>query len=313
MQRKHTDEQFMEAWGRLRSPSAVAAELGVSVRGVYDRRRKLEANTGEKLSVWSQSSSADYPDRHDLGILNGTIIVFSDAHFWPGIRTTAFRGLLCFINELQPKAVINNGDAFDGASVSRHPKINWENTPSIIQELKACEACLEEIEFAAGEAKLIWPLGNHDARFESRLSANAPQYEFVQGFHLKDHFPSWKPCWSVWNGNTVIKHRWKGGIHAAHNNTVNSGVNIITGHLHSLKVTPFNDYNGTRFGVDTGTLADPNGPQFRNYLEESPTNWRSGFVVLTYRDGRLLWPEVVNVFDKDHVEFRGEIINVSKF
>lgn len=78
-------------------------------------------------------------------------------------------------------------------------------------------------------------------------------------------------------------------------------------------MTPFNDYNGTRFGVDTGTLADPNGPQFRNYLEESPTNWRSGFVVLTYRDGRLLWPEVVNVFDKDHVEFRGEIINVSKF
>jgi hypothetical protein len=106
-------------------------------------------------------------------------------------------------------------------------------------------------------------LGNHDARFENRLAANAPQYEQVHGFSLKDHFPAWRPCWAVWNGSTVIKHRYKGGVHATHNNTVNSGVNIVTGHLHSLKVTPFDDYNGTRYGVDTGTLADPQGAAVR--------------------------------------------------
>lgn len=310
---KVTDAEFLRLWEKHRSPTIISQITGLAVRNVHSRRRALESRAQTTLTVNQRPLSSTHPDRIDLGILNGQIIVFSDAHFWPGIRTTAFKALLCFINELQPKAVINNGDAFDGASISRHPRINWESTPSVIQELKACEASLEEIEVAAGRAKLIWPLGNHDARFESRLAANAPQYEMVSGFHLKDHFPSWTPCWSVWNGDTVIKHRYKGGIHATHNNTVSAGVNIVTGHLHSLKVTPFDDYTGTRYGVDTGTLADPMGPQFRAYLEEGPTNWRSGFVVLTFKDGRLLWPEVVKVWDKNHVEFRGEVINVASF
>jgi len=118
-------------------------------------------------------------------------------------------------------------------------------------------------------------------------------------------------CWSCWpTDNVVVKHRWKGGIHATHNNTVNSGKSIVTGHLHSLKVTPFADYNGNRFGVDTGTLAEPSGPQFENYLEQSPTNWRSGFVVLTFKDGEMLWPEIVHKWADGQIEFRGQIIDV---
>jgi hypothetical protein len=75
-------------------------------------------------------------------------------------------------------------------------------------------------------------------------------------------------------------------------------------------VTPFDDYNGTRFGVDTGTLAEPTGAQFENYLELSPTNWRSGFAILTFHDGRLLWPELVHTWADGQVEFRGKIHNV---
>jgi hypothetical protein len=239
--------------------------------------------------------------------------VFSDAHFWPGVRTTAFKALVHFINEMNPKAVINNGDAFDGASISRFPRIGWDSKPSIIEELKACTERLGEIEEAAKDARLYWPLGNHDARFETRLAANAPQFEGVTGFHLKDHFPKWLPCWSVWvNDEVVVKHRFKGGIHATHNNTLWAGKTVVTGHLHSLKVTPFDDYNGTRWGVDTGTLADPHGPQFADYLETSPTNWRSGFIVLTFRDGKLLWPEVVRVVKDGVVDFRGQLVEVPR-
>jgi hypothetical protein len=154
-------------------------------------------------------------------------------------------------------------------------------------------------------------MGNHDSRFETRLAANAPEYQHVEGFALKDHLPNWAPCWSLWlNEDVVIKHRWKGGIHATHNNTVNSGMTMVTGHLHSLKVTPFDDYHGTRWGVDTGTLADPHGPQFTDYLEDAPTNWRSGFAVLTFHRGRLLWPELCRVMDERHVDFRGHVIEV---
>jgi len=319
----YTDAQFIELWNSHKSAAKVAEIIGMTERMVHKRRRSLEMRHGIKLESadsrgqnFAHRQTADkHPQRYDLGILNGTVVCFSDAHFWPGIRTTAFKGLLHVIRNMKPHAVVNNGDAFDGASISRFPRIGWDSTPTIIEELKACDAALGEIEEAAKGARhnvqLPWCLGNHDARFENRLAANAPQYEHVHGFSLKDHFPAWRPCWAVWNGSdTVIKHRYKGGLHATHNNTVNSGVNIVTGHLHSLKVTPFDDYHGTRYGIDTGTLADPLGPQFTNYLEEGPTNWRSGFVVLTFHEGQLLWPEVVKVHSPGKIQFRGAVMDV---
>ena len=311
------DQEFIELWRTHKNATEIAKILNIGVTKVRNRRQRIEVRYRINLPSAAANSPAHlrpraHPHKYDLGILNGQIIVFSDAHFWPGIRTTAFKGLLRLIKELKPKAVINNGDAFDGASISRHPRIGWDSVPSVIEELKACEASLGEIQEAAGHAKLIWCLGNHCARFETRLAANAPQFERVKGFSLKDHFPAWHPCWSVWNGNTVIKHRYKGGIHATHNNVLNAGVNIVTGHLHSLKVTPFDDYNQfTRYGIDTGTLAEPSGPQFRDYTEEGPLNWRSGFVVLTYVDGRLMLPEIAKKWDDDHIEFRGQILDVS--
>lgn len=314
----HTDEQFIEVWSRHNSPTKVAKILGIDIRGVQRRRKRIEERHSIILSSPNKPTpikSPENPARKHLGIENGVVIVFSDAHFWPSIHTTAYKGLLWAIKEFQPKAIIANGDVFDGASISRYPRIGWDSTPSVIQELRACEIALGEIEDIAQKARsntqLIWTLGNHDARFENRLAANAPQYEFVKGFTLKDHFPSWHPCWSCWpTENVAVKHRWKGGIHATHNNTVNAGVSIVTGHLHSLKVTPFADYNGNRFGVDTGTLAEPDGKQFENYLEDSPTNWRSGFAILTIHNGRLMWPELVHKWAEGQIEFRGKVYDV---
>jgi hypothetical protein len=319
-----TDAEFIEVWNTHKSPSKVAEALGMEQRNVHSRRRAIEMRHGIKLEALDAhakhythlQTAHQHPQRYDLGILNGTVICWSDAHFWPGIRTTAFRGLLWALGALKPKACINGGDAFDGASISRHPRIGWDSTPSVIQELKACEAALGEIEEAAKAARhniaLPWCLGNHDSRLESRLAANAPEFQGGKGFTLKDHFPAWKPCWAVWNGDTIIKHRMAGGVHATHANVLKAGKSVVTGHLHSLRCTPYDDYNDyTRYGVDTGTLAEPNGPQFSNYLEEGPVNWRSGFAVLTFFEGRLMWPEFVKKWDENHVEFRGKVIDVS--
>jgi hypothetical protein len=315
--RHFTDEEFITLFEMYKSPTLMSQDTGMSARGIMSRRNALEGRYGINISSVPIKERIDpKPPRLDLGILNGSVIVFSDAHFWPGIRTTAYDGLIWAIQNIDNlRAVINNGDAFDGASISRFPRIGWDKTPSLIEELKACEIALGEIEDEAKKlnrnVKLMWPMGNHDARFENRLAANAPQYEHIKGFSLKDHFPAWQPCWSVWlNESVIVKHRYKGGIHATHNNTVTAGVSMVTGHLHSLKVTPYDDYTGTRYGVDTGTLAEPTGPQFENYLEHSPTNWRSGFAILTFHKGVLLWPEVVKVYDKDHIEFRGQVIKV---
>lgn len=314
-----TDEQFIAKWHEHKSAQSLADEIGQDVRVVQNRRRGIESRHRIKLPVFDRRAHYKYIDtrsdgaRFPLAVQDGTVLVFSDAHFWPGARTTAFKGLLYFIEMLKPVAVICNGDAFDGASISRHPRIGWDSKPTVMEEIKACADRLGEIEAAAGGAKLIWPCGNHDARFESFLAANAPQMEHVPGFKLKDHFPAWVPCWSVWiNDDVVVKHRARGGVHATHNNTVNAGKTIVTGHLHSLKVTPFDDYNGTRWGVDTGTLADPYGPQFVDYTEDGFRNHRSGFAVLTFRNGRLLWPELAAVHDQETIDFRGHLIDVSK-
>ena len=317
-----TDGEFIELWGTHKSVVKVAAALGCTARAVNLRRRDIEHRYHINLDASDArgqfyrhfGSPAQSAARRHLTVRDGVVLVFSDAHFWPGVRTTAFRALLLFARMLRPAAVINNGDAFDGASISRYPRIGWDSKPSVIDELKACRDRLGECQEAAEEAgsdKLFWTLGNHDARFETRLAQNAPEYEGVKGFSLKDHFPAWAPCWSVWiNGNVIVKHRWKGGIHAGHNNTMGAGMTMVTGHDHNLGVTPFDDYTGTRWGVRTGTLADPHGPQFVDYTEDNPKNWRSGFAVLTFHEGRLLWPELCRVLDETHVDFRGTVIEV---
>lgn len=320
MKRKFTREQFLDAWQRHGSATLVSEELDTAIRVIYQYRRKLEAEgiplpahndlrytNGAPSLVESRLEKA----RLHTSIESGHVIIFSDAHFWPGIYSTAFRGLIKLIKDLKPKIVVNNGDAFDGSSISRFPRIGWDEMPSVIQELEAVHDHLSEIRAVSGKAKLYWPLGNHDARYENYLANKAPEFRGIKGFHLKDHFPEWEGCWAVWiNNDTVVKHRWKGGVYAPRNNTLHGGVNFVTGHLHSLKVFPHTDYSGTRFGVDTGTLADPDGPQFLDYTEDGPKDWRSGFAVLTYHKGRLLWPQLARVIGPNELDYCGQVLTV---
>lgn len=306
-----SESEFISICNRLKSPSAVAKTLSINVRNVEQRMQRLE-KTGVRFEVADKRSHRFVPDgnpaRLQKDVDHGVVIIGSDAHYIPGQVTVAHRAFLKLISELKPCCVVMNGDAFEGGTISRWPRIGWDKKPTVKDELQACTERLGEIQDVAKGAALVWPLGNHDARFETRLAAEAPEYEGVKGFQLRDHFPEWKPCWSFWiNDNTAIKHRLKGGIHATHNNVLWSGMNTITGHLHSLKCTPFSDYKGTRYGVDTGTLAEPYGPQFTDYTEDNPLNWRSGFVVLTYHHGYLLPPELCEVTPFGAI-FRGQVV-----
>ncbi len=311
-----SDDEFIKLWGELKSCQKISTKTGMNVRAVQIRRRAIEGRYGLELNV---SDERPFVEKHSARINHplddGVVIVFSDAHFWNTDESTAFRALIKCIKELKPRVVVANGDVFDGASISRHGRIGFlEHRPTVIEELKACKEMLGRIEDACKTVKpspfLTWTLGNHDSRFETYLAAVAPQYEFIDGFHLKDHFPAWRPCWATWVNDVCIKHRWKGGVHATHNNTLGSGTSMVTGHLHSLKVTPYTDYTGTRYGVDTGTLAEIDGDQFLNYTEDNPKNWRSGFAVLSFYKGKLLPPELVEVIGDGLVAFRGKAYEI---
>jgi hypothetical protein len=261
----------------------------------------------------SENSAA----RLHFNVSNGVVLIGSDAHIWPAQpQTTAMRAFIKFASGAhlnRPiKGIVLNGDVVDLPQISRHPPIGWDRHPEVADEIAAAQNQLKLIEAAAPRnCPLVWTLGNHDSRFETRLATVAREYKSLPGFALKSYFPKWVPCWSTWiNNDVVVKHRYKGGAHAPHNNAVSSGKNIVTGHLHSAKVTPVTDYTGTRYGVDTGCLADPSAQAFVDYTEDGPLNWRSGFGVLTFRNGKLLPPELVTVWSKHEVCFRGSIIKV---
>jgi len=327
------DEYFIQLWHEYKSPSKLAKVIDVDLASVYKRRRSLEKKYNiklesieptikyefkpeqEKAKLQAKLDETRHNVRRGINIENGRVLIFSDAHFYPNTETTAYLALLEAIKEYKPEVIIANGDIFDGTSISRHPRIMFQNAPSVIEELEAVTHYMGEIEKASKfKQNLIHTFGNHDQRFESFLSAQVPQYQNIAGFSLKDHLPAWKPCWSYWlNDETVVKHRLKGGAYAGYNNVKAAlGCNIITGHTHVLAVQPITGYQKTFYGVQTGMLAYPKGDAFIGYLEDAPTDWRSGFCMLTFHKGRLLMPELFQVHDEnDHtIEFRGKVYSV---
>ena len=317
-----SDEEFIEIWRRVGGARALAEEVGITERAAHRRRRDIEKSHDIALTAVNRPElpASNYVMRPGedstmrVRLDDGCIIVGSDCHYWPDMITTAHRGFVRLVKELKPNHVVLNGDLFDGASASRHPRRGWESRPTVKQELEAVQDRLHEIEKVAGNAKCIRTWGNHDLRYDALLSTQAPEYEGVFGMALSDHLPRWKACWAInVNDHTVIKHRIKNGIHATWTNTGDAQISTVTGHLHNLRVTPRTTMaltnGGVIYGVDTGTMADVWGPQF-GYLEDGPRNWRSGFAVLTFMNGYLMPPELAQVVEDGLLYFRGKLWEV---
>lgn len=277
-----------------KGPHETARQANVDIRNVFSRRANLEKKLGRQITAPEKNragrtrgvrTGVQHPGRVEYELKNGVALIGSDLHIWPGPAPVMHRAFVKFCKDVEPGMVILNGDVVDMAAVSRHPPIGWEKQPTVQEEIETAQDRLSEIEQAVGRCPKVWTLGNHDGRFETRLATVAPEYAKLKGVHLNDHFPAWESAWSCWiNDDVVVKH--------------------------SSKVVPFTDYRGTRFGVDSGCMADTDHGAFLDYTEDNPKNWRSAFALLTFKDGALLYPELVQKWDETHVQFRGEIIEV---
>ena len=314
MSKRVSDEDFIETFKRLKSPMAVAKSLGLPIRSVYERRIRTERKYGIALETAKpyQNNSHGFKAVVDenkrfakIELNDGIILIGSDAHYWKEEPSAAHKAFVALAKKLQPKMIVMNGDVFDGARISRHDPLFNHNPPSVRDEIEACVERLGEVEKACHNAKLFWTLGNHDIRLARYVINNAPELNGLPNLSLFDYFPGWNVTWALdINEDIIVKHRLFNGVHAGYNNTLKSGRTIVTGHLHRLLVTPWGDYNGRRWGVDTGSLACPDGEQFA-YMEAAPHQHGSGFAVLTIKDGKLLPPELCQVLD-GVAYFRGE-------
>lgn len=315
MTKKFTDEEIIEAIDSNPTLFAAAESLGLNIRGLNRRRRSIEKKHGIEinpgpLSVEElQDIQASRKARITVEKETCQAVVFSDAHYYPQIVSTAHMAMLEVIDGIQPDFIIANGDLFDGGGIGRHARINWEEVPSPADEIHALQARLGEIEAVAGDAEMFYPLGNHDSRFETFVANKCPELREVYGVHLKDHIGEcWQPCWSVWLNDATIKHRWKGGIHAARTNAEKARRSFITGHTHQMTGVQIPVWGmDWVWGIETGTLAEPFGPQFEAYTEDNPRHWTSGFIVLTWVNGHLCQPEMVRTVGKGKYEFRRAI------
>jgi hypothetical protein len=320
---KNSDDEFAELWRRYGSARRMAKAEGLDVASIHARRVRMQARgwslptvpeAGYEQRVPQQYRTTGWTFPRQLGreIDTGSVVVFSDAHYWPGIITAAHQAVVEVVKAIKPRATIANGDIFDGAKVSRHDAHGWGARPSAKDELHACQERLGEIEQAAPKGcELLWTVGNHDVRFERTLAMHAGEFEGIAGFRLADHFPAWEFAWSFLLNQggphpVMVKHRYANGVHAGYNNSMKGGLSILTGHTHALEVKPFCDYRGRRWGIQTGTLLDPECPQ-TEYAENSPSQMTPGFAVLTFREGVLLPPELCEVID-GAAFFRGQIV-----
>ena len=283
------------------------------------RRMQVELLDAENEPLEKTGSLAP---RVDVEITDGTAIIFSDAHHDPRYpASTAHRAIVLLAQQLKPDLIIENGDLVDFGTVSRHPRIMFEERPKVVDELACGQKRMREIERAAPKARLVGTFGNHCSRLSSHIAANAPALEGLPGTRFEDYFAAWDFCWQVRINResispTFVQHRLSGGAHAAYNNARRAGATFVSGHTHSQKITPVTTLVGTVWGVDCGCVADVNSPLFDGYTEAGPKEWRSGFAVLTWCGGILMPPELVQVVWEDPrpgygtVWFRGKLLEV---
>jgi hypothetical protein len=297
---KVSEQEFVSAWQRLGSPDAVSKELGLAIRNIYGRRARL-AKKGIFLPTNSTSTRPntewtprlEFERQRRFEIDTGSIIIFSDPHFLPDHRPAAMQALLTLCKDLKPKLVFCGGDAVDGDTISRwDPTRGHHKRFSVREELDTVKQNFDAIDAVIGKTPRAWVLGNHDVRLSRFVATKAPELVDMPGMRLEDWAPKWPLSWTIavnagTAGMLILRHRNQAGM--LHLQAQKSGCHYAHGHLHRLNDSVMPTFNGKRYSIDCGSLADPESEGF-DYMEGNMPHVQ-GFAVLTYHAGQLLKPE----------------------
>ena len=211
MKAKISEDEFIRLFPQL-GAAELARRIGTDQRKVLERRRAIEKRRSIVLDPPGKAS-VHHPAVQTIDIPDGRVVVFSDAHFWPGESSTAHKALLEIIKEFTPKLVVANGDMFDGATVSRHTPINFEQRPKVCEELDAVRERLGEIEKVSKKSEKIWTLGNHDCLSPDTQCLTKRGWKNKADLSLDDFILSMDGDKAVWSKiNEIVEFDYDGKL-----------------------------------------------------------------------------------------------------
>lgn len=235
-----------------------------------------------------------------------------------GIDTLTNNAVVKFIEDEGPwDGYVNAGDHFDMNVVSDHNKgkLKLVEGQRLFDDYRAGNAVLQQHYIAAGSPGKFYLLeGNHEDRVRRYIDAK-PELEGI--VNVEKFLPDFVTYIKYWSKHEILKLGRLNIIHGVGTASgqcrkalTDYGRNTLMGHSHRREVVAMR-YHGddeTKIAESIPVLCEYRQP----YLNNRPTAWSQGFVVL------YLWPDgrfnhfVVSVFDHGFISPSGKYYNGRK-
>jgi hypothetical protein len=213
------------------------------------------------------------------------IMVLSDIHI-PYHDLTALKAAINYGRKHQVNAIILNGDIMDMYQCSR-----FDKSPSkkvLKTEIEMCQRFLQQLRFLFPSEKIIFKIGNHEARLAHYILRKAPELYGIDAINLKEllklkdlniDFVDSSQCIRVGKLLIAHGHEWAGGgggVNAARGMFLKANCNLLIGHFHRSQEFIYRNGNDETIGVwVNGCLAN----LYPEYLPKN--NWNHGFAIVS--------------------------------
>jgi predicted phosphodiesterase len=228
----------------------------------------------------------------ECNIKNGKVLIGSDFH----IPFQDKDAVDCFIDkaiELQPEAIVINGDLLDFYRLSKFAKGEGRNP---MEEIIEAQTILKVLRTKCPNSKIFYPIGNHESRLEKYIYDKAPEIiSIVDNFYelLKCKDIEVQGCHKViFNNEFICKHgsivSQKAG-QTAIKEMERSYTSGATGHTHRLIKYITRKAEKKFVWLETGCLCTMK-PE---YMLEP--DWQQGFALVEFRKGKLYKADVFEI------------------
>lgn len=228
----------------------------------------------------------------EIKIKDGVVIIGSDIHI-PFQDDKAVRAFCAYCKDIQPTAIVLNGDVLDFYKLSRFVKGEGRNP---YEEIKYCQALLADLKEMCPDSDIYYVIGNHETRLQTYVLNNAPHLaSLVEDVFtiIKTEDIGVKGCAEVIiNDNFVCTHGKllgnKAGLSAI-KEIEKHYMSGASGHTHRLAKFLTRKARRKFVWMETGCLCDLN-PE---YVQDP--DWQQGFAVVQFEKGKLKRAEVIEI------------------